>query len=513
MFLTIAVSSWVLLLCTFLLFGSLTLKLVSVLVGLVTVWQFKRPSGAPPGPRGVPFLGYVPFLGNEIHETYVKLSKKYGPVFSVYLGVNHVVVLNDFKTIKSALAEQGDVFSGRPKTIGGLVVNEEARKSLIAMEGQFWKEHRRFSLTTLRDVGMGRSVLEPAVLDEIQRFIAELEKSNGEPVDIENLLGLSICNNLCILEFGKRFDYNDPTFLWLKQNVDILSRDASFGSLPALFGSWILKVPFINRIGNDSMISDASEALLVPMRKTLAERKKAHVPGSKDDYIDAYITETEERKKSNNYPEFFDETTLLGNLSFLFVAATDTTTVTIRVALLQLIMKTDIQRKVQQEIDDVIGRERLPCMDDKTRMPYTEAVILETHRWGSVLRMNVPHSTTEDVNFAGYHIPKDTPIHSNLWAVHHDESIFPDPHSFRPERFINEKGAFVKHEAVIPFAIGKRMCLGESLARMEIFLYLTMLLQRFNIVNPDGQVLTTEGRGIIVHTPIPYLIRLVPRSE
>jgi len=493
------------------LYGPLTVKLLLVLLTLVLLRQTKRPSGMPPGPWGLPFLGYLPFIGANPHETYHSLSKKYGPIFSVPLGQEHVVILDDFKLSKDSM--QKDEFSGRPVEMGSMAQLEETKKSILATDGVFWKEHRRFALSTFRDFGMGKSTMEPAILNEIQMFLKEIDKKGGDAMDIHKLLGLSVCNIVCILEVGHRFEYEDPIVLQLKKHLDDFGSNISFDSLAAVFGSWIMKVPFASWLDDaQDKVRIATEGMLVLMRKIVDERKKTYVPGSRADYIDAYFAERIEREKSNTYPEYFDDKALLGSLIVLLAGGTDATISTVKNMLLYLMMHPDVQRKVQQEIDDVIGKERLPSMEDRSRMPYTEATILEVNRVGTVVPMNAPHTTMEDVTFGGYKLAKDTKVFVNIWAVHHDEAIFPDPFSFRPERFINADGKFVKSEAVIPFAIGKRFCLGEPLARMELFLYFTSILQKFNLVNPEGQVLTTRTHGMVIADPLPYLIRFVRRD-
>jgi cytochrome P450 len=432
---------------------------------------------------------------------------------SVYLGPKLAVVVDDFKTVKSMLAESGDTFAARPEEPGALILNEETRKALFAVNGTFWKEHRRFALSTLRDFGMGRSALEPAMLNEIQLFVQEMHKEGGKPIDIGQLLGLSICNNISLLEFGKRFDYTDPAILNMKKHVDDIARFSTLTALFGLFGEWVMKIPFLSHFDNSVKIRDANEGVLKPMWKMVAERKKIHVEGNYNDYLDAYLNERIQRERTKNYPEFFDDISLVGNLHLFLGAGTETTTTSIRALLLRMLMHPDVQRKVQQEIDDVIGRDRLPSMDDRSRMPYTDATIQESMRVGTPVPINAPHSCLEDATLGGYTIPKGTTLFANTWAIHHDETLFPDPHSFRPERFINAEGKFVKHEAVIPFSIGKRYCPGEPLARMEVFLYFTSILQKFNLINPDNQVLTTEVFTSIVDAPKPYLMRLLPRGE
>jgi cytochrome P450 len=474
----------------------------------------KRPAGIPPGPRGVPYLGYLPFIreGNR-GVLFQKIAKKYGQIYSVYIGKELYVVINDYTNIKKALVDNAEVFSGRPESFRHRPDLPYGRsKSIFANHGQFWREHRRFSLSTFREFGIGKSSIEPALQNEIDYFLQAINDKQGKPFDISDLLGMSVCNNICILEFGKRFEYHDEYFIQLKRAVDFAVHQPNFGDT---FDGYIrlikLSIPMLKARDIGSTLSKSIQDFCTQKAE---EHLKTYQPGSKTDYIDAYYTEKAERERTNNNAEMFDYEALHENLNLLFFAGTETTTTTLRWGLIYMMQHPDVQRKVQQEIDEVVGRERLPTMDDKLRMPYTDATILEISRMATLVPSNVVHSTLEDVHLGGYLIPKDTPIHTNLWAVHHDEKLFPDPFTFRPERFINERGQFVKHEAVIPFSLGKRFCLGEPLARMELFLYFASMLQKFTFVNPEGQVLTgKELVGGNVRAPEAFLLRAIRRED
>ena len=117
-------------------------------------------------------------------------------------------------------------------------------------------------------------------------------------------------------------------------------------------------------------------------------------------------------------------------------------------------------------------------------MHYTEAFLLESFRYTSFVPMAVFHSTMKDVQYKGYNIPKDTAVISSLYHVMHDPVHFKNPDVFRPERFLNQEGEFVHDDHVVPFGIGKRVCLGESLANSELFIFFVMLLQRLTFQKP-----------------------------
>jgi len=497
-------------LISFLLSGSLTSNLLVILT-LFLLWKStKRPHGIPPGPLGLPLVGYMPFFRKQRYHVTKKLEKKYGPVFSVLFGDQLTVFLQDYDSVNKSLIEQGEVYSGRPEHVPGRILPGD-EKALIFADGPVWREHRRFTLSAFRDFGAGKSSMEPRMLDEIGYFLDRITSKKGQPFDIQQDLSLSVCNNICTILYGKRFDYDDPAFQKTVHFVDVGIKLLNKSVMNTKF-PWLRKITLLEPIHKFKALMKFTNYNVALQKGFIDEHRKNFVPGKYDDYIDAYLNEVDRREKSKNNPELFDETALNINLRSFFGAGTETTATTLRWGLLFLMMHPDIQAKVHKEIDDVIGRERSPSAEDKLKMPYTEATLQEVHRRGSAAWLSIPHSTTEESNLLGFRIPKHTMIMPNIMAVHHEEKLFPDPYSFRPERFINEHGQFVKSEHVIPFSVGKRFCLGESLARMEVFLYFTSMLQKFTFKNPEGQVLTTDSEPDFMNCPLQFKLHAVPRS-
>ncbi|KAF5911227.1 hypothetical protein HPG69_019595, partial [Diceros bicornis minor] len=216
-------------------------------------------------------------------------------------------------------------------------------------------------------------------------------------------------------------------------------------------------------------------------------------------------------EKHNQQSEFTIEN-LITTTSDLFAAGTETTSTTLRYGLLLLIKHPEVTAKVQEEIDRVIGRHRIPCMQDKSHMPYMDAVVHEIQRYIDLIPTNLPHAVTHDTKFRNYLIPKGTTILTSLTSVLHDDKEFPNPGVFDPGHFLDRSGNFKKSDYFMPFSAGKRICAGEGLARMELFLFLTTILQKFtlkSVVDPKDIDTTPVANGF-ASVPPSYQLCFIP---
>ncbi|XP_059960692.1 cytochrome P450 2U1 isoform X3 [Mesoplodon densirostris] len=168
-------------------------------------------------------------------------------------------------------------------------------------------------------------------------------------------------------------------------------------------------------------------------------------------------------------------------------------------------------KKVHEEIERVIGGDRAPSLTDKAQMPYTEATIMEVQRLSVVVPLSIPHMTSEKTVLQGYTIPKGTIILPNLWSIHRDPAIWEKPNDFYPNRFLDDQGQLIKKETFIPFGIGKRVCMGEQLAKMELFLMFVSLMQSFTFALPkDSEPILTGKYGLTL-APHPFNIIISKR--
>ncbi|XP_055415778.1 cytochrome P450 2C9-like isoform X2 [Bubalus kerabau] len=319
---------------------------------------------------------------------------------------------------------------------------------IVFSNGKTWKETRRFSLMTLRNFGMGKRSIEDRVQEEACCMVEELRKTNGLPCDPTFILGCAPCNVICSIIFQNRFDYKDQTFLNLMKTIN--------ENIKILGSPWI-------------------------------------------------------QEKHNHQSEYtFENLTI--TVSDLFGAGTETTSTTLRYGLLLLLKHPEVTAKIQEEIDRVIGRHRSPCMQDRTHMPYMDAVLHEIQRYIDLAPTSVPHAVNCDVKFRNYLIPKGTDILTSLTSVLHDDKEFPNPEVFDPGHFLDENGNFRKSDYFMAFSAGKRVCVGEGLARMELFLFLTTILQKFtlkSVVDPKDLDTTPAVTGI-ANVPPPYQLCFIP---
>nr|KAG5693493.1 hypothetical protein BaRGS_006483 [Batillaria attramentaria] len=453
------------------------------------------------------FPSLIPGEGKDPRPKFREWRRQYGDVFSLYMGGRLVVVLNGYDVIKEALVKNADVFSDRPS---GLIFDEFNNKAGIAgASGTVWKEQRTVSLEILRQLGMGRNTLASKIQEEVTYYIKALNSYQGQPVDIKQITHISVSNNICSIIFGRRFEYDDTTFQrYMDTWEDLFSTLGAAGIVSFL--PWIKTLPGdLFRVKKvKASFDDIVNTFLVPQ---IQNHNHDHTDGDNSDFIHAYIEEIHKRQESGK-PSSIDASNLAMTVSDLFSAGTETTATAIRWALVFLQHYPHVQDTCYQQIARVVGTSRAPSMQDKPQLTYVEATIMEVLRRGNIAPM-ILHGTSEDTTFRGHTIPKDTVLMVILESAVLAPDVWDDPLTFRPERFLDSDGKLVRSENFIPFSLGRRVCLGESLSRMELFLYLTTMIQHFRFLPPeDGQLPSLEGTMGITNAPGPFKVRLCPRE-
>ncbi|NXV32798.1 CP2J2 protein, partial [Rissa tridactyla] len=462
----------------------------------------RKPKHFPPSPFRLPFVGHIHMLNfNDPHIMVEKFTKKYGDIFHMQMGSTSFVCVNGLRLIKEILVNQAENFMDRPE----IPIDSEvfSKRGLVSSNGHLWKQQRRFTLTTLRNFGLGKRSLEERIQEESQCLADAFRDEQGNPFNPHFKINNAISNIICSVTFGNRFDYHDEDFQKLLRLIDeTVGLHASVTS--QLYNSFPSIMKFLP--GSHQTIFKNWRLLKSFVREKINKHKEDWNPSESRDFIDSYLQEI---AKDDGSGSFQEENLVACTLDLLF-AGTETTSTTIRWALLYMAMYPEIQARVHAEIDAVIGQGRQPSLEDRNNMPYTNAVIHEVQRKGNIIPFNVPRLTVKDTVVDGFHIPKGTVLITNLTSVMFDKNEWETPNTFNPGHFLKD-GQFWKRESFVPFSLGKRSCLGESLARAELFLFFTTLLQKFTFQPPPDTTLSLQFKLGMTMTPQPYKICAVPR--
>ncbi|XP_072537940.1 cytochrome P450 2N13 [Salminus brasiliensis] len=415
------------------------------------------------------------------------------------IGQEKVVFVTGYKMVKEALVTQADNFVDRPYSpLSERIYSGNG--GLFVSNGNMWRVQRRFALSTLRNFGLGKKTMELAICEESRFLLDEMDSQKGEAFDPAGLFIKAVSNIICQLVFGQRFDYADHNFqLMLTYTSEALLLEGSiWAQFYESFPSIMKHLP-----GRHNVIFRNYEFVCEFIRKNLDKHKACLDPSNPRDYMDSFLIE---KQNAHDPADGFTDDNLVRCTLDLFLAGTETTTTTLRWSLIYLVKNPEVQDKLQEEIDSVIGQSRQPSMADKPNMPFTEAVIHEILRRGDIVPLNVMRVALKDTTLGGHFIPKGTRLMPILHSVLFDEEEWETPNSFNPQHFLSKDGNFVRRDAFLPFSAGKRVCLGEQLARMELFLFLVCLFQKFRFSGVEGVPFDTEGIMGVTRTPRPFKI-------
>ncbi len=324
-------------------------------------------------------------------------------------------------------------------------------------------------------------------------------------------LGLASTNIICTVVFGSKYDIEDEDFAKILQFIRMMV-EGMVGTSRADY------LPLLSLLPDNSMkrLKEAVRMRDPIVEKWLAVHRESYNEDNIRDLTDALIyAANEEALEETSHRRYLGEDNIIMIMTDVFSAAVETTSVTLRWFILYSVIWPEKQRKIHEELDRVVGKDRIPQMTDRASLPYLEATINETARLASVAPLGIPHQTTCDTSVGGYDVPKGTHVFFNLYAIHHDERHWDDAEAFLPERWLDEDGKYTpgRHQSFLPFSAGRRVCFGEALAKMELFLILSHVFQRFEFKKAEGEQLPgLDGAVHVTHHPYPYKIVAVARK-
>ncbi|XP_062945032.1 cytochrome P450 1A2 [Cynocephalus volans] len=446
---------------------------------------------SPPGPWGWPLIGHMLALGKCPYLTLSRMSQQYGDVLQIRIGSTPVVVISGLDTIRQALVKQGNDFKGRPDLYSFSFITDGQSFSFSPDSGPVWAARRRLAQDALKSFSTASNpasssscYLEDHVSKEAEALISKFQElmAGSGCFDPYNALVESVANVIGAMCFGQHFPQHSGEMLSLLKSTHEFVEAASSGN-PVDF------LPILRYLPSPTLqrFKAFNQKFLRFLQKTVQEHYQDFDRNSVQDITGALFKYSEKGTTVNG--EHIPPEKIVNLVNDLFGAGFDTITTAISWSLMYLVTKPGIQRKIQKELDTVIGRTRQPRLSDRSQLPYLEAFILETFRHSSFVPFTIPHSTTRDTTLNGFYIPKGCCVFINQWQVNHDQELWGDPFEFRPERFLTTEGTAINKELsenVLLFGLGKRRCIGEVLARWEVFLFLAILLQQLEFSVPPG---------------------------
>uniref|UniRef100_A0A8C3R0A3 Cytochrome P450 2W1 n=2 Tax=Sylvioidea TaxID=2116661 RepID=A0A8C3R0A3_9PASS len=431
----------------------------------------------PPGPTPLPIIGNLHLVDlRRQDKSLMKLAEKYGPIFTLHFGFQKVVVLTGYEVVREALVNYTEEFVDRPSI--PIFDQIQNGNGLFFSIGELWRTTRRFTVSSMRNLGMGKQMIEGRIFEELHFLIEMIKSFQGEPFSLPSFNCAPI-NVTFVMLFGDRFDYKDPTFLTLLRLID---------EVMILLGSPNLNYfnfyPFLGFLfkTHKIMLKKIEDVRAILRQYMKASREEIN-ENSVRSYIDALIFKQQEEK--NKKDSLFHDDNLMASILDLVMAGTETIATTLQWSILLMMKYPEIQKKVQEEIGRTVKAGSWATYEDRKNMPYTNAVLHEVQRFITLLP-HVPRCTAVDTHFRGYFLPKGIIVIPSLTSVLLDKTQWETPHQFNPNHFLDAEGNFVKKGAFLPFSTGRRNCIGESLAKMELFVFFVGLLQTFTFRPQPG---------------------------
>ncbi|KAA1467206.1 CyP450 monooxygenase [Dentipellis sp. KUC8613] len=498
---------------------------LSLLVGVwVTVYYYvqrrrRNPSGLPypPGPKGLPILGNLLDLPREgyVYKAFRQWGRDLGSdIVHVEVLGTHIIVLNTKEVADDLLDKRSSIYSDRPRmpmmnelmgfywSVGFTPYNE------------WWKHSRRLFHQYFQPSAVVR--FQPKKLRATHNFLRRLADSPEDFRDHVRLMAGSV-----IMDIAYGLDIQsaaDPYLQRADEALHIIDKAGNPGSwlvdvIPSLkyVPEWMPGAGFKRKAREWRAFVDRFTAIPFEAVKDAMQAGTA-VPSFSSLALRDIKAEDEAERK-------YQEELIKGVAATTYTAGADTTMSVIATFFLAMTMFPDVQRKAHEELDRVVGTDRLPDFGDEPNLPYISAIMKEVLRWQQVAPFAIPHRVMADDVYNGYFIPAGSIVIGNSWAVLHDENLYPDPFTFKPERFL---GPDVSPRALVAvdhaFGFGRRLCPGRFMAMSFAWITMASTLAAFRVdkaVDAQGKVIEPAGAFSpgIMGTPELFPCSIKPRSK
>ncbi|KAF4403066.1 hypothetical protein G4B88_027837 [Cannabis sativa] len=492
-------------------------------VGVYSLIKKLRSRGSslplPPGPRPWPIIGNLPHMGPVPHHATAALARKYGPLMYLRLGFVDVVVAASASVAAQFLKVHDANFSSRPPNSGAKYIAYNYQDLVFRPYGPRWRMLRKISSVHLFS-GKAMDDYSYVRQEEAKMLVRALVNSKTREVNLGQLLNLCTVNALGRVMLGYRVfgdgsgasDARADEFKAMVVEVMVLAGIFNIGEfVPAL--EWLDLQGVAAKMKKLHKRFDTFLGGIIEEHKTKIAQNKQHT----HDLLTTLISLNE---NSEDESQKLTDTEIKALLLNMFTAGTDTSSSTVEWAIAELIRHPKIMARVQEELDHVVGRDRLVSDADLTQLTYLQAVIKEIFRLHPSTPLSLPRMASQDCEINGYHIPKGSTLLVNVWAIARDPEQWTDPLEFRPERFLpgGEK-AHVDIKGndfeVIPFGAGRRICVGMTMGLRMVKLLTATLVHAFNMKLPNEllpeKLNMDEAYGLTLQRAAPLIIEPQPR--
>uniref|UniRef100_J3N1R5 flavonoid 3'-monooxygenase n=2 Tax=Oryza brachyantha TaxID=4533 RepID=J3N1R5_ORYBR len=507
--------------------------LLSTLALSVLVWYVffsragKSRAPLPPGPRGWPVLGNLPQLGGKTHQTLHEMTKVYGPLIRLRFGSSDVVVAGSASVAAQFLRTHDANFSSRPHNSGGEHMAYNGRDIVFGPYGPRWRTMRKVCAVNL---------FSARALDDLRAFrereaalmVRSLAKASATPESPAVVLGkeVNVCttNALSRAAVGRRvFAAGAGDGEGAREFKEIVLEVMEVGGVLNV-GDFVPALRWLDPQGVVARMKKLHRRFDDMMNAIIAERKAGVKPaGSEEgkDLLGLLLAMAEEQESvAGAEEEKITDTEIKALVLNLFVAGTDTTSTIAEWTVAELIRHPDILKQAQEELDAVVGRERLLSESDLPRLTFFHAIIKETFRLHPSTPLSLPRMASEECEVAGYRVPKGAELLVNVWGIARDPSIWPDPLEYKPARFLpggTHANVDVKGNdfGLIPFGAGRRICAGLSWGLRMVTMTAATLVHAFDWKLPAGQTPDKLNMGeaftLLLQRAEPLVVHPVPR--
>ncbi|KAL6131089.1 hypothetical protein ACLB2K_069467 [Fragaria x ananassa] len=514
-----------------------TILLASVPFLFSFVWIYKYMHTAntasirrpPEAAAAWPILGHLPLLGGPQppHITLRNMADKYGPIFTIKLGVHRALVLSSWELAKECLTTNDKAFANRPKALSGEILGYDYAVFGFSPYGSYWRQVRKMAtlhILSNNKLELLRHVRESVVKVSTKQIFDMWERnkgvSNKVSLDMKRWFGVLTSKIMFRMVVGKKFLGANSA----QENEENESFRKALRELLTLAGEFVISdaVPYVRWLdlgGYEKAMKKTAKELDGALQRWLEEHKQKrsgnsmqHVNG---DFMDMMLSVLDDDCVQEFGGSVTADTILKATCLTVFLGGTDTTSVTLTWALSVLLNNPEVLKKAQLELDNHVGRERLVNESDVKNLVYLQAIIKETLRLYPPSPLSLPHESSEDCTVGNYHVSSGTRLIINLSKIQRDPNVWLDPCLFQPERFLTtHKNVDVRGQSfeLTPFGTGRRICPGISLALQVTQLTLAHLLHEFEITAPsDEPVDMSESSGITNIKTTPLEVLLTPR--